>query len=116
LPTGPLRKQASPPRRRVQSYNGLPMAFILESEMSDRLEALERRVTEVEEKFVHAFPAGDHEGHRRYHELMIEDIASRKRLRQAVMEKTIAGLVWGTIAGLAIAAWAYLKALIRGGA
>ena len=53
---------------------------------------------------VSAFPAGDMDGHRRYHELQIARVEEIRRLRVAIQEKTIAGLVWagmlwlGTIA------------------
>ena len=80
----------------------------------ERLEALERWRDDMDKRFAEAFPGGDHVGHCRYHMLMIEDIDARKRLRQAVMEKTVAGLVWGTLAAVALAGWHYLKSLLKG--
>lgn len=50
-----------------------------------------------------AFPNGDTDGHRRTHEAMIEDMAERKRLRIAIQEKTIAGLIWFMIVGIGYA-------------
>ena len=44
-----------------------------------------------------AFPGGDMEGHKRAHDAMIEDIESRKKLTQAIREKTISGLIWGAL-------------------
>lgn len=86
-----------------------------DSAMTDeRLETLERWRDDMEKRFADAFPGGDHVGHCRYHELMIEDIEARSRLRQAVMEKTVAGLVWGLLAGLGIACWQYFKTLVKG--
>jgi hypothetical protein len=82
--------------------------------IDERLDSLERWRDEVNQKLVDAFPAGDVHGHRRYHELMIEQIEERRRLRRAVMEKTVAGLVWGTLATVAVACWHYLKALLKG--
>lgn len=80
-----------------------------------RLGSLERWRLELEKRFAEAFPGGDHVGHCRYHDLMIEDIAARKRLRQAIVEKTISGLVWGAIIGIGAALWygviAYVKSL-----
>jgi len=47
-----------------------------------------------------AFPGGDTEGHRRGHETMIELLEERRKLRIAVQEKTISGLIWaGLVAG-----------------
>jgi len=93
-----------------------------ETMTDERLDSLERWREEydlwkldMERRFAEAFPGGDHVGHCRYHDLMIEDIAAKKRLRQAVMEKTVAGLVWALIVGLALAGWHYLKSLIKGG-
>lgn len=70
--------------------------------------SVERRVTELERKFKEAFPNGDYAGHCRYHEIQIEMLLENKRLRRAVVEKTIAGLVWaGMLAmGLALLNWA----------
>ncbi len=81
----------------------------------ERLDSLERWRDDLEQRFAEAFPGGDHVGHCRYHKLMIDDIEARKRLRQAVMEKTIAGLVWGGLFGVGVAVWQYLKALLKGG-
>lgn len=80
----------------------------------ERLEALERWKDEMEKRFAEAFPAGDHVGHCRYHSIMIEQLEERRRLRRAVVEKTIAGLVWGTLAAIAIAVWQYIKTEIKG--
>lgn len=56
-----------------------------------------------------AFPVGDTEGHRRYHELMIESLAERRRLRTAITEKTLTGLVWLGLGTVGIALWLELK-------
>jgi hypothetical protein len=79
----------------------------------ERLDTLERWRDEMERRFAEAFPGGDHIGHCRYHTLMIEEIESRKRLRQAVMEKTVAGLVWSGMLGIGIAAWQYIKTMLK---
>jgi hypothetical protein len=68
----------------------------------------------LERRFAEAFPGGDHVGHCRYHQLMIEGIDAKKRLREAIMQKTIAGLVWGAMIGLGLAVWQYLKSLLKG--
>ncbi len=59
-----------------------------------------------------AFPASDPEGHRRYHELMIAELDERRKLRRAIQEKTISGLVWAVMVGIGIAAWKYLKSAL----
>jgi hypothetical protein len=83
--------------------------------MSDeRIDLIERRQEDMEKRFAEAFPGGDHVGHCRYHQLMIEGIDAKKRLREAIMQKTIAGLVWGAMIGLGLAVWQYVKALLKG--
>ncbi len=79
----------------------------------ERLDSLERWRDDMEKRFADAFPGGDHVGHCRYHTLMIEHIEERRKLRMAVQEKTIAGLVWAGIVGLGLAVWAYVKEHLR---
>lgn len=77
--------------------------------VDERLDSLENWRDQIDRKFSEAFPASDHIGHCRYHQLMIDDIEARRGLRKAVMEKTISGLVWSVIVGLALATWAWIK-------
>lgn len=74
-----------------------------------RLEAVEEDVAALKR----AFPSGDVEGHRRYHELMIEQIEERRRLRRAISEKTISGLIWAGMVGMGVAVLHYLKDFFR---
>lgn len=46
-----------------------------------------------------AFPSMDVDGHRRYHQTLIEMLEEKRKLRQAVQEKTMSGLVWLAIVG-----------------
>lgn len=82
-------------------------------DVEERVGSLERWQSDIERRFAEAFPGGDHIGHCRYHTLMIEEIEAKKKLRQAVMEKTIAGLVWGALVGLGIVVWQYLKSMMK---
>lgn len=82
-------------------------------DVEERVGSLERWQSDIERRFAEAFPGGDHIGHCRYHTLMIEEIEAKKKLRQAVMEKTIAGLVWGALVGLGILVWQYLKSMAK---
>lgn len=84
-----------------------------ETMTDERLDALERWQADMDKRFAEAFPGGDHVGHCRYHTLMIEEIDSRKKLTQAVKEKTISGLVWAVVVAGGLAMWAWLKAEIR---
>jgi len=79
----------------------------------ERLDSLELWRDDVEKRWAKAFPGGDHEGHRRYHEVMIEELHEKRQLRKAIMEKTVAGLVWAILVGVALACWNYLKAAVK---
>ena len=79
----------------------------------ERLDSLERRMDIVEKWQKDAVPNGDHVGHSRYHQLMIDDIEARKKLRQAVLEKTVAGLVWAVIVFAGVMALSYIKGFIK---
>lgn len=61
-----------------------------------------------------AFPGGDLDSHRRYHELLIENTIEKRRLRRAIQEKTISGLVWAIIAGTGLAVWHEITSRIVG--
>jgi len=52
-----------------------------------------------------AFPGGDIDGHRRAHETMIELLEERRKLRVAIQEKTISGLIWAAIVAGATAVY-----------
>ena len=77
-------------------------------EANEKLDVLGKKIDSM---FV-AFPQGDFDGHRRYHETMIEMLAERRRLRQAIQEKTISGLIWAALVGVGIAIWHELLALV----
>lgn len=78
----------------------------------ERLDSLERWREEMDRKWLEAFPGGDQAGHRRFHELMIEQAADRRKLIAAIKEKTISGLVWATMISVGIACWKYFLTLI----
>lgn len=99
--------------------SSVPRAEVMTDERLDSLErsrdSLERWREEMERRFAEAFPGGDHVGHCRYHALMIEGIEWRKRLYRAVMEKAVAGLVWGTLLAIGYACWQYFLSIVRKG-
>lgn len=84
------------------------------------IETMAQDLAEIRRNVQHltssAFPAGDIEGHRRYHEVMIETLAERRRLRIAIQEKTISALVWIVIVWTASAIWSKFGAVIVSGA
>lgn len=64
------------------------------------------------QKLYNAFPGADVDGHRRYHDLIIENTAEKRRLRIAILERSYSGAVWALIIFMALAAWNYFKDLL----
>ena len=79
--------------------------------MQDRHEEFEDKLT----KLYGGFPRGDTDGHRRAHELMIEALEEKRRLRIAIQEKTIPGLIWAFVAFLGLCVWNYVQKKLGGG-
>ena len=73
--------------------------------------ALEKHVEEEHEmlkKFLGAFPEEDTRAHRDAHQAWIERERKRAALRDAIIEKSLASLVWMGLVALGIAVWHYL--------
>lgn len=80
---------------------------------SQRIDDLHERQRKTERDVDHiktAFAGGDYEGHRRYHETVIEILAERRRLRIAIQEKTLSGLAWAAVVALGTLFWKGLVA------
>ncbi len=56
-----------------------------------------------------AFPGGDHDGHRRYHEAVIERMELKNRLVRAALEKVIQAGALASCGWVAVAVWNYFK-------
>lgn len=92
------------------------------SAMIKVLRHIDERLTSIEgslSTIYKAFPNGDDgrpdiEGHCRYHKTMIEMLEERRRLRKAIQEKTISGLVWAVLVGIGIAVWHEIQTIIAG--
>lgn len=90
-------------------FNGILEA---QQKIIDRLDVVELRQTSHGERLTdlaNAFPNTDTQGHRLYHQTMIEILQERRRMRVAIQEKTISGLVWAAMVFLGLAAWQYMK-------
>lgn len=81
------------------------------AQTNERLGSMDTKL----DKLVEAFPDGDYEGHRRYHKTMIDILNEKRRLRIAIQEKTISGLVWAGIVFLGFSVWSKLAALLTVG-
>ena len=83
-----------------------------QTEMGDRQKTMSEDIHEIKQSLANlittAFPAGDAEGHRRYHDLMIRRNEEIRRLRIAVQEKTISGLIWAFLVFLGLCIYTFI--------
>lgn len=85
------------------------------SENITRAEVTDRKVDEAIRRIddLHkAFPGGDWEGHRRYHEAMIERIEKRAKLYDAMLEELTKKGMWALILFVGTALWFYIKSKV----
>lgn len=75
--------------------------------IKSRLDAMDRHILK-------AYPGGDLEGHRRYHEIMIQRNEEIRSLKLEIRNKTIAGLVWSAMAFVGWCVWSIIKQRITG--
>lgn len=81
-----------------------------------RLDLIDKHNEDRDEKIkelFNAFPANDPVGHCKYHELQMEMLAERRKLRAAVQEKTISALIWVGIVAVGTAVWHELLSIIK---
>lgn len=60
-----------------------------------------------------AFPDGDFDGHRRYHELLIAREEQRQQIRREVLTHLLKGSTWATLAGLLVMLLRVLKDYLK---
>lgn len=82
-----------------------------QKQMGDDIHEIKTAVAELANT---AFPDGDTEGHRRYHELIIQKTEEVRRLRVAIQEKTISALIWSFIVFLATCVGSFILNIIKG--
>lgn len=76
------------------------------SENKAEMEALRREVLGLSSTVKMAFPDGDLDGHRRFHELMIAKEEQRQQIRREVITHLLKGGTWAMLVGLI---WMVLK-------
>ena len=99
--------------------NGRPIAEILtdilecQKKMSSRIEGFEGHIEKHLITHINtAFAGGDPDGHRRAHEAMSNMIEEKRRLRVAIQEKTISGLLWAAIVYGGVSMFAEFKRIL----
>lgn len=75
-----------------------------------KIKELERSIgATLQEHIKTAFAGADPAGHRRAHETIIELIEERRKLRVAIQEKTISGLIWAGMIWLGLQVFSGIK-------
>lgn len=86
------------------------------SENISRAEVTDKKVDEAIRRIddLHkAFPGGDWEGHRRYHEVLIDRIEKRAKLYDAMLEELTKKGMWALIIFIGAAVFYYIKGQLK---
>jgi len=81
-------------------------------EMARNLQFVREQVADLHRKtdeVLKGFPAGDPDGHRRYHEEVMQQMAERRRLRQELLTHLLKAASWPALVGVFIVLWKYAK-------
>lgn len=70
------------------------------AESKGEMEALRREMLALSAMVKTAFPGGDFDGHRRYHELLIAREEQRQQIRREVITHLLKGSTWAALVGL----------------
>lgn len=88
------------------------MALVLQELGALRAETtgLYAKLDQLKEEIKALAPNGDIDGHRRYHEQLIDIQTKRTKLVDTLTEKIVTGIVWAVMGGVCTALWAWIKA------
>lgn len=60
-----------------------------------------------------AFPNGDAHGHRRAHDMLINDFRARQKMKEDTLAKIVTGVAWAIVVGVGYAIWLAIKAQVQ---
>lgn len=83
------------------------------AENKNEMEALRREMLALSSAVKTAFPGGDFDGHRRYHELLIAREEQRQQIRREVITHLLKGSTWAMLVGLLWMVLRHAKDLIK---
>lgn len=101
-------------QKQARELGGEGLVTVIEG-MAQDLNNMKYRLDMMDKHILKAYPGGDLEGHRRYHELMIQRNEEIRGLKQAIKEKTLTGLVWSAMAFIGWCVWSAIKQKIAEG-
>lgn len=55
------------------------------------------------------FPSGDTDGHRRFHEEVIQQMADRRRIRQELLSHLLKASTWAALTSVVYALWKHFR-------
>mgnify|MGYP006272881021 CR=1 FL=1 len=64
-------------------------------------------------RLLKAFPGDDPVRHRLQHDAELSFFERKKRVQDAIIEKSLAGLAWMALVGIGTAVWFYIKSLLH---
>lgn len=104
-------------RRRLITLSIRELEDHIDARIKSRLEEYAReesqrfdaKFEELKTLLKSAFPGGDPEEHRRYHQEAIEFMRERRELWKSIRERSLTALVWAALIGLGSAVWHYLQ-------
>lgn len=78
-------------------------------ETNQRLSSIEIKMDNIS----NAFPSHDFDGHRRYHQSLIDLLEARRKFYMSMKEKTIFGLLWAVLVWVGFAVWHEFLSLVQ---
>jgi hypothetical protein len=87
-----------------------------QTKVLEELAALRTELAENTRKtdlILKGFPDGDPDGHRRYHEEVIQQMADRRKLRQELLTHLLKASSWPALFGVCYVLWKYFKTQIN---
>lgn len=85
----------------------------LRRETDAKFDALQKEMLAVSASVKTGFPGGDYDGHRRYHELIIEREEQRQLIRREVITHLIKGSTWAALVGLLLMVLRHAKDFLK---
>jgi hypothetical protein len=89
-----------------------------QNEVLQELAALREELAENTRKtdlILKGFPQGDPDGHRRYHEEVMQQMAERRKLRQELLTHLLKASSWPALVGVCYVLWRYFKTQLLNG-
>lgn len=95
-------------QKQARDLGGDHLVAVIEG-MGHDISSVKRRLDMVDKHMKDAFPNGDLEGHRLFHDAMISRTREIRALKIVIRDKTLAGLVWSAMMFIGWCIWSTIK-------